>query len=102
MNVVAASLLIILHPEHYSDVKTSKIPEVISVYLYHLIGFFERYAESYEENVFWILVHLMHEKNWRSIYKPGTPKVIEMTRYFEKMLYTQIREVHDHIISFDV
>lgn len=39
----------------------------------------------------------MQEKNWRSVFKPGTPKVIEMNKHFEKLLMRQVPEVYQKI-----
>ena len=66
------------------------------------VGFFKNYDEQYEEDVFWILIHLMYEKNWRSIYKPKFPKVHEMCRYFEKMMQVHVKEVHNLIMDNEV
>mmetsp|Transcript_21368 Transcript_21368/g.24832 ORF Transcript_21368/g.24832 Transcript_21368/m.24832 type:complete len:410 (+) Transcript_21368:41-1270(+) len=86
MNSFCAALLVILHPENYSSSQ---------------LKFFETYEKDYEENTFWILVHLMKEKNWRSIYKKDFPKMFEMTKYLEKLIQTQLPEIHAAILASD-
>ena len=66
------------------------------------IEYFEDYKDKYEEKAFWIFVHLLHEKNWRSIFKDGTPKLFEMMKYFEKELDLQAPEIFDRIDETNV
>lgn len=47
-------------------------------------------------------MHLLQDKNWRSVYKDGTPKVIEMSKYFEKMLMAQANHIYIKIKECDV
>lgn len=96
MNFVAASLLLILHPINFVESKSSN-HERVSKGANQFVGFFLNYNEEYEETVFWIFVHLMVEKNWRSIYKPELPKVQEMCKYLEKLMQVHTKEVYDAI-----
>jgi hypothetical protein len=50
----------------------------------YVVGLMLFYINN-EEPVFWCLVALMHERkrNWRSIYQPGLPKVISMSKILE-------------------
>ena len=61
--------------------------------------YFENYAEEVEEKAFWLLVHILHEKEWRSVYEMGTPKVIEMSKQLEKDLEVEapeiLKKIHD-------
>ena len=70
------------------------------------IEYFENYEEDYEENVFWILVHILHEKNWRSAFREGTPKAFEMLKFFEKELSVQNPDIYQKIadtsVSFNI
>ena len=61
MNYIVASLLINLNPENEKEIE--------DVYVID---------NEYEERVFWILVHIMFEKNWRSLFLDGTPGVFKM------------------------
>ncbi len=64
--------------------------------------YFEKYTEEYEEKAFWIFVHIMHEKDWRSAFKLGTPKVIEMSKQLQKALETESPEVLEKITKLKV
>lgn len=64
--------------------------------------YFENYKETYEERTFWMLVHLLHEKNWRIIFKYGTPKLLEMMKYFEKEMSIQAPEIYERISETNV
>ena len=68
----------------------------------HSLEYFVDYEEKYEEKTFWIFVHLMHEKNWRSVFKDGTPKLLEMTKYFEKELCLQAPEICERVEDTNV
>lgn len=67
-----------------------------------LLEYFRKYPEEYEEKIFWIFVHIMYEKNWRAVFKSGTPKVIEMNKYFEKILKEQVPDVYKKINESNV
>ena len=102
MNFVTAAILIILHPETYKDQQSSSYLLLGVRLIAKFQGYFEDYAETYEEKAFWILVHLMYEKNWRSVFRDGTPKLMEMTKYFEKALRTEAPEIYQKIINTNV
>lgn len=61
-----------------------------------------KYDEEYEEKVFWMLVYIMHERDWRSAFKLGTPKVIEMSKRLEKELELEVPEVLAKIHELNV
>lgn len=48
MNFIVASLLIHMNPDNEKEIK--------DVYFI---------SSQYEENIFWMFVHIMQEKNWR-------------------------------------
>lgn len=58
MNFIAASLLVHLNPDNEKEIE-----EV------------EFINKEYEENIFWILVHIMNCKNWRILFLDGTPGI---------------------------
>ncbi len=39
--------------------------------------------DDLEENVFWILVFINFNKNWREVFKDGVPKAIYLVNYLE-------------------
>ena len=42
--------------------------------------------DDYEKKVFWILVFINFDKNWRDIYKKGFPKMHELLKYLDMKL----------------
>lgn len=52
--------------------------------------------------MFWILVHILHEKNWRSMFRDGTPKAFEMLKYFERELSIHAPEIYSKIAETNV
>lgn len=58
MNFIAGSLLMLLNPDNEKE-----LPGVFII------------DEEYEENIFWILVHIMYEKNQRDLFLDGTPGI---------------------------
>ena len=66
------------------------------------LGCYKNYEDNFEEDVFWIFVHIMRDKNWRSICKPGFPKLIEMCKYLEKQIQTQVKDVYDVLKDTEV
>ena len=103
MNFIAAAILIILHPETYKDQQSSIIFLPLPFYVnLQYKEYFEDYAELYEEKAFWILAHFMYEKNWRSIFRDGMPKLTEMTKYFEKELSTSAPGIYQKIVENNV
>lgn len=52
--------------------------------------------DSYETKVFWIFVHIMKEKNWREVFKDGTPKLLKMLDYFQKLIDHELPKLSKH------
>jgi hypothetical protein len=53
--------------------KTTKVLKHLN--LSEAFGVEKMSLEQYEKKVFWILVSINFEKNWREVYKDGLPKV---------------------------
>lgn len=51
--------------------------------------------KEYEENIFWILVHIMDEKNWRVLFKDGTPGIYIVMNKLEEKMIKNIPEIYD-------
>ena len=58
--------------------------------------------DKYEERVFWILVHILEDKKWRSVFSDGTPKLLEMIDIFDKKLEKTHPKIYNHILKNDV
>lgn len=58
--------------------------------------------DSYETKVFWILVHIMKEKNWREVFKDGTPKLLKMLDYFQKLVDHELPKISKHFKELNV
>jgi hypothetical protein len=52
-----------------------------------------------EEDVFWVLVYLMFEKNWREIYADRSRKIAQLMRDFEAYLKKHFSKVYDHFAA---
>lgn len=52
-----------------------------------------------EQQVFWCLVSMMHQRDWRNIYTARFPKLISMTDLIEYKLQTEMPEVLDHLLE---
>ena len=52
---------------------------------------------EFEENVFWILVHIMYEKGWRTLFSEGTPGVFRILKKFDDTLAEELPEVKEKI-----
>lgn len=52
-----------------------------------------------EETVFWCLVFLMNNKNWREVYTKDFPKLKSMCRTLEKRMKIQHPEVLRHLLN---
>ena len=59
------------------------------------------YVNQYEEKAFWYFVYITHKKNWREIFRHGTPKVIGMSKYFEYELKRQVPNVYHKIVDHE-
>ncbi|CAG9313169.1 unnamed protein product [Blepharisma stoltei] len=50
-----------------------------------------------EELTFWTFVSIMWDKNWREVFKTGTPKLVGMLDSFSNKLQSLLPEVHCHL-----
>lgn len=85
MNFIAGSLLLLLNPENEKELQEIYIID-----------------DQYEENIFWILVHIMKEKNWRVLFLDGTPGIYIMIKNLEKKMKEFIPEIYEHIFAIGV
>lgn len=58
--------------------------------------------ESYEIKVFWIFVHIMKEKKWREVFQDGTPKLLKMLDYFQKLVAKELPKISKHFKDLSV
>lgn len=58
--------------------------------------------KEYEENIFWILVHIMDEKNWRVLFKDGTPGIYVVMKKLEDKMKDNIPKIYYHINDIGV
>ncbi|KAL4466571.1 hypothetical protein ABPG73_015142 [Tetrahymena malaccensis] len=79
MNFIAASLLIHLNPDNEKDLEVEFI------------------NKEYEENTFWILVHIMKIKNWRILFLDGTPGIHQMIKILDQKMKEYIPKIYQHI-----
>lgn len=85
MNFIAGSLLMLLNPDNEKELQ-----EVFFI------------DKEYEENIFWILVHIMYEKKWRVLFKDGTPGIYVMMQKLEEKMQSNIPAIYNHIIDIGV
>lgn len=52
-----------------------------------------------EEMVFWTFVQIMFEKNWRLVFKSGTPKLVSMLESLSRQIKHRLPEVHKHFLT---
>jgi hypothetical protein len=55
-----------------------------------------------EELTFWTFVSIMGEKQWRSTFTKGTPRLLEMINRFEGLVKATLPRLHDHLVANDV
>ncbi|EAR89881.3 rab-GTPase-TBC domain protein (macronuclear) [Tetrahymena thermophila SB210] len=79
MNFIAASLLVHLNPDNEKDLEVEFI------------------NKEYEENTFWILVHIMHVKNWRILFLDGTPGIHQMIKTLDQKMKEYVPQIFQHI-----
>ena len=53
--------------------------------------------KDYEETIFWILVYIMRELNWRDMYTHDYVKMRKLTSAFEFRLKENLPELYEHI-----
>ncbi|EGR27308.1 Rab6 GTPase activating GAPCenA, putative [Ichthyophthirius multifiliis] len=79
MNFIVISLLLNLNPQNDREV------EIID--------------NSFEENVFWIFVHIMLQKNWRLLFLDGTPGIFQILDKFDIKLQQELPQIRQKIID---
>ncbi|KAL4483879.1 hypothetical protein ABPG72_006254 [Tetrahymena utriculariae] len=79
MNFIAASLLVHLNPDNEKDLEVQFI------------------NKEYEENTFWILVHIMQIKNWRILFLDETPGIHMMIKTLDQKMKEYIPQIFNHI-----
>lgn len=85
MNFIAASLLLHMNPDNEKELQ-----EVCFI------------DKDYEENIFWILVHIMKEKKWRILFLDGTPGIFLMIGNLQKKMKEYIPAILNHITEIGV
>jgi hypothetical protein len=50
---------------------------------------------EFEQDIFWILVHILQKKDWRSLYKDHTPKLIELLATLEERIKTELPKLYE-------
>lgn len=55
-----------------------------------------------EEVTFWILYHIMYEKNWRQICKDGTPKLMEIIDEVKTKICDKSRRLYKHFLKHGI
>jgi hypothetical protein len=105
MNFVVANILLSLDPDRYSNHKR------ISCYMPHNVTFkniikvsfgVEEFTdEDLEKKAFWIFTYINYQKNWRDVYKSGTPKVKSLVKFLRHRVSEEIPEVYNHIRKHD-
>ncbi|EGR28686.1 hypothetical protein IMG5_170380 [Ichthyophthirius multifiliis] len=87
MNFIVASLLIHMNPENEKEIK--------DVYIIN---------SSYEENIFWMLVSIMQNKNLRILFVKNMEGIYGYIENLENILKCKVKEVYEHIkeIGLDV
>ena len=56
---------------------------------------------EFEQDIFWILVHILQKKDWRSLYKENTPKLVELLAKLEERIQKELPKLyelfHEHV-----
>lgn len=60
-----------------------------------IVGMLLIHMES-EEMAFWTFVQIMYDKNWRLVFKRGTPKLVSMLESLGRQIKKRHPEVHRH------
>ena len=55
--------------------------------------------KNYDEEVFWVFVHIMLEKGWRRVYMDGTPKLMELLQELEKRMEKELPVLYKLLID---
>lgn len=63
-----------------------------------IVGILLMHMES-EELAFWTFVQIMHDKNWRLVFKTGTPKLLTMLESLSRQIKHKIPDVHRHFVA---
>ena len=68
----------------------------------NLLGDYKIIDHDYEENVFWILVHIMIIKKWRDVLKDETPRFFELVLKFDLLLRKNLPKIYIHFLELSV
>ena len=55
-----------------------------------------------EEAAFWVMLHIMKEKDWKSIYSENTPKLIRSISELVNLIKKSLPKIYKHFESLDV
>lgn len=62
----------------------------------------EKTIAKFEEDVFWMFLHISHTMNYRVIYKANFPKLTGMVKNLEERIKMKTPEIYQHIKENDV
>lgn len=91
-------------PSDYGQVGTSNVLRAYSQYdaevgycqgMPFIVGMLLMHLPD-EVSVFWVFVHIMYGKNWRSMFKQGVPKLLEMIESLRRSLESHLLDVYKH------
>jgi hypothetical protein len=63
-----------------------------------IVGILLMNVES-EELAFWTFVQIMYDKNWRLVFRCGTPKLVTMLESLGRQIKQRLPEVHRHFLN---
>lgn len=52
-----------------------------------------------EEDSFWVLIYIMRDKDWRSLFLPGTPKLVKLMIDLESIMKSSLTQLHNHFVN---
>ncbi len=75
-----------------------KTPKIVrELKSFKTLEYFKNYREKWEENVFWTLVFIFQELNYRVIFKDDFPKLMSMMKSFEGRMKEKAPEVYKYL-----
>ena len=86
MNFIVAAIFMNLQLEKYESVEES----------------FGSTDPDIEQLTFWIFLHINFQKNWRDVFKMGTPRLKTLIKKLETRAKTELSEIYQHIQNNDV
>jgi hypothetical protein len=83
---------------------------IVGALMYHLQGFFYRdipqafpaQAVHRELFVFWIMMYILQELNWKLVFSKDFPKLIKLSQAFEQKLVDNNKDLIDHIYYYAI